>query len=366
MQLILDALTGRSSVWPEDAAASFEAEVLDAAATEGVAPLLARARRVADAQGWPPRVAAALDRTLADEAALEVCRRAELRRLLAAFRGAGVTALVFKGAALAYQVFEQPWLRPRRDTDLLIAAGEGARAAGVLRDLGYDPLVTTSGRLVSGQNQWMRRDAVGTRHAVDLHWRIVNPHAFARLLPFAALASRAVQLPPLGGAARAPSLPDALVIACLHRVVHHYGSENLLWLYDIHLLSSSLPADGQQTFLDLVARTGTGAICAEGLTLAHEAFAGEAAAALERRIGSRALPRAWRRFMIRGVSQMDVLWSDLRVLGSWRDRATLVREHLFPPAEYMRARYGTANGAGLPALYARRVARGVRRWFAAR
>jgi Uncharacterised nucleotidyltransferase len=259
-------------------------------------------------------------------------------------------------------VFEQPWLRPRCDTDLLIAGSDVGRATAVLRELGYDPVPATSGEFVSGQNQWTRSDATGTRHAVDLHWRVANPHAFATLLPFEALAASSVPLAALGDAARAPDGPAALVIACLHRIAHHYGSANLLWLYDIHLLSAALNVESQQTFVDLVSRTRTGALCAGGLALANEAFGGAAAAALERRIDSRDVPAAWRRLMRPSVTQMDVLWSDLRVLGSWRDRAALLREHLFPPAGYMRAR-DAATTARLPYLYARRIVRGLRGWL---
>ena len=340
-----------------------ELAVIDAATRHGVAPLLARALRVADVSGWPPRVVGALDRALAGESALEHGRRAELRRLSSAFAAERIPALVFKGAAVAYQVYAQPWLRPRHDTDLLIRVDDTVRATDVLRGLGYEAMITTSGRLVSAQNQWIRRDEIGSQHAVDLHWRILNPQAFARLASFDELASRSVTLPALGDAARAPAPADALFIACLHRVAHHYDSENLLWLYDIHLLASSLRDVECDAFLDTVSRTGAGAVCAQGLRLAHDAFAGAAVERLERRIASRDTPAAWRRFMSGGVTRMDVIWSDLRVLDTWRDRVTLVREHLFPPASYMRARYDVPPGRGLPYFYAYRIAHGVKRWF---
>jgi hypothetical protein len=45
--------------------------------------------------------------------------------------------------------------------------------------------------------------------------------------------------------------------------------------------------------------------------------------------------------------------------------ARLLREHLFPPAEYMQAKYGFRGAALLPALYASRLVSGVWKWFKA-
>jgi hypothetical protein len=43
--------------------------------------------------------------------------------------------------------------------------------------------------------------------------------------------------------------------------------------------------------------------------------------------------------------------------------ARLLREHLFPPAEYMQAKYGFTGRLWLPAFYASRVLNGMREWF---
>src|SRR5207247_1338905 len=92
---------------------------LDDRAVNATVPL-ARALRGADGCGRPPRVVGRPDRGLAGESAREPGRRAELRRLSSAFAAERIPALVCKGAAVAYQVYAQPWLRPRHDTDLLI------------------------------------------------------------------------------------------------------------------------------------------------------------------------------------------------------------------------------------------------------
>jgi hypothetical protein len=61
--------------------------------------------------------------------------------------------------------------------------------------------------------------------------------------------------------------------------------------------------------------------------------------------------------------QVDVLASDLGALGNWRARAELIRQHLFPPPQYILKKYRRRNRAWLPLLYARRMLTGVPRWL---
>ena len=69
-------------------------------------------------------------------AALQLQRRHELRRVLAALAGAGVPVIVLKGMALADLVFPDPALRPMVDIDLLVPAPDWERARAVLLGIG--------------------------------------------------------------------------------------------------------------------------------------------------------------------------------------------------------------------------------------
>jgi hypothetical protein len=109
-------------------------------------------------------------------------------------------------------------------------------------------------------------------------------------------------------------------------------------------------------------------ICARGLELAHErmgtripagVFARLAeAGASDAREPSAAFLRGERR-------QVDVLYSDLRALPTWRARGRLMMEHLFPPASYMLPAQPAAGRALLPLMYMRRIVRGVPKWLRA-
>ena len=63
------------------------------------------------------------------------------------------------------------------------------------------------------------------------------------------------------------------------------------------------------------------------------------------------------------LRKVDVLVSDLRALPDWRSRLTLLREHVFPPADFMRQTYSGSPRALLPALYAWRFIEGAGGWF---
>ena len=61
--------------------------------------------------------------------------------------------------------------------------------------------------------------------------------------------------------------------------------------------------------------------------------------------------------------QAGALVDDLRTLGTWRERWRLVRENLFPPADYMRRVYARRVPLPLPLLYLWRVLRGATKWL---
>jgi hypothetical protein len=63
------------------------------------------------------------------------------------------------------------------------------------------------------------------------------------------------------------------------------------------------------------------------------------------------------------VRPFDALLDDLRVLGGWPARLTLLKEHLFPDPACMRRTYARGSSAPLVRLYFRRVVAGVARRF---
>jgi hypothetical protein len=359
--LIVRALRHESVSWPENATDALDRSILTAAAEHGVLTLLAGVPAVAS---WPPAVRSALSQARREEAAAEAIRRQDLVDLLAAFTARGIRALLLKGAQLAYTHYQQPWLRPRLDTDVLVAPSDRARADDAVRSMGYLPETHYSGDLVTHQFQYHRRNRYGLTDRVDLHWKIANPHVFADAFTFEELDAQSTPVPALGPDARGPSDAHALVLACIHRVAHHDNSERLIWLYDIHLLAGRATAACRAAVLELAATRRLRSVCARGVQHAQSRFAtplpGEW---LEQLDGAAAASEPAAAFLQEGRRPVDTLLTDLRALAGWKPKLKLLRQHLIPPPAYMRQAYGFANPLFLPFTYTHRVVAGIGKWF---
>ncbi len=318
------------------------------------------------ASDWPDAVRDGLADRARAEAAIEMVRGVELRRAIEALDARGVRAVLFKGTALAYTRYAQPCLRPRADTDLLIRRDDRAAARDALEGLGYTLTPTGAGDLVFRQFELQRQDEHGVVHALDIHWQISNQERFAHLFDDEAAWSRAARVPALGAQARAAGAVDALVISCAHPVMHHRDEERLIWLYDTHLIASSMDEGEWSSFAALASAKGVATVCAHGLAQAHARLGTvipppvradlEAAARRHEPTAEYLAPRrSWRAEVA----------SNLRALPDWGSRLRLLAEMAFPPPAYVRRIYamdGSALGwLLLPALYAHRAIRGVLR-----
>jgi hypothetical protein len=348
-----------------DALAGVDPHVLvEHARRQGVLPLVAE--RVAALPAADPFRAEILLEA-SGFAAADLARERELQRALAALALRGVRPILFKGAALAYTHYGRPDLRPREDSDLLVRPEVRETAHHTLIGLGYRPPRHVTGELVSYQAIYERLlDGVAI-HTIDLHWRVANPQLFAEVLSYEELEAGSVAIPALGQAARGPSAPHALFLACVHRVAHHRDEKLLIWIFDIHLIASRLTTPEWMTFLDLAARRKMLAICRQGLHLAVSQFATAIppGVAADPRLSAAQVPEEPSAVFLRPErAQLATFLSDLHALPTWTDRGRLVREHLCPPSAYMRQVYAPESRAPLAALYLWRAVRGAWRWLA--
>jgi hypothetical protein len=342
-----------------DGAGQMGRSALDEARRHGVHLLVAHRAGAAGSEridGY-----AELARELRTSAVLEAARAHELQRVIETLADSGVCTLVFKGAALAYSVYPEPYLRPSSDFDILIRAGDCEHAFEVLRESGYEPEARITSDLIMPQ-RCMTRRAGRITHTLDVHWKLVNPVLYSDRLTFDGLWSNAVAVPRLSGHARMPALADHLLISCLHRIAHHQNANHLIWLYDIHLLASCL--DPLQ-YTSVIARARAAKlerVCHVGLVMADAIFGVEpwlvsafaAAAASDSIAGAFLSPQA---------AQVSLLKEDWRALDGVRPRLRLLREHLFPPVAYIRSIYPRIPAPLIPLAYLLRVLRGAPKWF---
>jgi len=332
------------------------AAFVEMALRHGVAPLLVHARMLSR---LPRAEAERLLQQARDEAVISELRDRELRRALNALGAAGVDALLMKGAHLAYSHYPAPHLRPRDDTDLLIASADRDRAAEALARDGYVRVADLTGGLVHGQMAFDRPGRVGAM--LDVHWHVAARRVVADVLTFDELRSRSVALPRLGPFARGLSAVDALAIACLHQSAHHPEHDLLLWVYDTHLLVTRLTDDEMRRFVSLAIERGLVAMGVYALDELVRYFPSTGGRALLDRLGTarRDEPAA---YLVEPRTALETLASDLSATRGWLPRVQLVCAHLFPPAAYMRRAYG-ASTLTLPWFYAYRIVAGAVRWL---
>ena len=215
--------------------------------------------------------------------------------MFAALNEVEVKPLVLKGGALAYTHYPNPALRPRADTDLLIAPSAKGRTEETLRRLGYKHGGGVSGNLVSYQATWSREDGPFATHHLDVHWRINNSQILANLLTYAELEPRATSLPPLGPHALGLSPVHAMLLACMHRAGHRNSpyyvdgvacpaADRLIWIYDIHLLYSRMSEAEIAEFVELAAAKRVKAICRQSLEASIASFATDVAPTVLRQL----------------------------------------------------------------------------------
>ncbi len=362
MEVLLAALVrGDQPQWPFTVTAA-EQQFLEAAQRHGVVPLVAwQHRRCGSLNDWPAALKSAIVERARQHAIVEQLQRSELAAVVGELTTREVRSIVLKGAALAYTHYPHPCLRPREDFDLLVHESRKNDAVDVLRARGYTPLDMITGELVTAQQTFGRHAGRGVRYTCDLHWRVSNRVAFSRLLPWERLAADTRPIPALDACAEGLAPPHALLMACVHRVAHHFDPPTLIWLYDIHLLAGSMSEEDAARFVALAMDSGLATICARGILGAKHRFLTSLPAALEKLAPAGQEPLA--AFLHRRLRPFDVLMSDLRALPGYRARSRLLREHLFPSPVYVRALQPRLGSGPLPWLYARRIVRGVSRWF---
>jgi hypothetical protein len=337
-------------------------ETASIAADEEIETLLfERLQRMPDCD-WPAALVERLAQSARAEAAREVVRRTEIASALDALARAGVHPVLVKGTPLAYAVYDTPAARPRCDTDLVIPRQDVERARAALLAQGYDATPYCDGELVLRQFEMQKVDRFGIAHALDIHWSVSMQTLFADLLSYDELAAESIAVPALGSSARAAGPTHALLLACVHPVMHHRNDSRAIWRIDIDRLASRFSAEDWNALVELSIDRGVATIVARALSDARREW-GTAIPAIvfdALRIHS---PEASAGYLETGRSWTHETLANLAHL-PWRDRLRLAREIVFPSRAYMSRKYridGHFRTAFLPALYVLRLTSGAAR-----
>jgi hypothetical protein len=357
--LLRRVFSGQETPWPADLSAE---DFFQETAAQGMAPLLFRSISKQDCSDWPPDLLARLKETALRQAAAELLLEADLRALLHAFADAGIEPLLLKGTALAYSLYPEPWLRPRCDTDLLIAEVEREKTAALMRQLDAVPFLETADTGCLGSQMSWHRSQMGARSSYDIHWQISNTNRqFSRSFADEHLFSAAVPVPALGEHARTLSKIDCLLYACFHRAGHFsHSGDRLIWLHDIHLLCQSLTEAEAETFCAKARRLEITTLCADAVAVSKSWFSTELTARLASLTQEKADKETFAALLKPGGRQVGIKHHallELKALPTWRERIRFLFQNAFPPPEFMRWRYSETSP--LPLLYLKRFAEAV-------
>lgn len=299
------------------------------------------------------------------EAAEELARLSELKRISSAFKGIDLEAIVYKGTALAYQFYAKPWQRKRCDTDLMIDIGSVEKVKLVLKGLGYKFALNSDQGTISHQISAIY-STDGIDHVLDIHWKFSNRPLFSELFDFQSLKAHADRKTDFGEALFAAGPVDALIIACVHPIMHHYGHFDADWAEDIRIILSQFSEGQLEEWVEKCQRLGIGNLVAETLTNVMEK--GEirvSTALIERLKQSERTNPSFIEFSQKAKSPVTTFAQDFRSLRGFRSRIRFLRAHLLPNREYMEAKYGRAQitRGVMVLLYLRRISGGFKKYL---
>jgi hypothetical protein len=167
----------------------------------------------------------------------------ETRKILKALNGAGIEAILLKGADLRLRLYPEAAARPMNDLDLLIGQKQYPEARRVLEHLGYrlSPFCAEPrpGFRERFENELFFNPPPGKSLGLDLHWEIRSGAGYYRL-PTQDLQARAQGLVWAGLPVKVLAPEHALMHLCLHLLEDPYG---LIPVLDLALLLRSLPVD---------------------------------------------------------------------------------------------------------------------------
>jgi hypothetical protein len=103
-------------------------------------------------------------------------------------------------------------------------------------------------------------------------------------------------------------------------------------------------------------------VTSRGLDLAADHLGLEIPARVRRSLRRSTAREPTAEYLAGGFRKVDILRADLAALG-WRDRLTLLREHLLPPPAFVLRASGQRSTLLLPVLYIIRIVRGASAWF---
>lgn len=350
-RFLCQALRGEPALWEELPSNISAVELYDRCQHHGVSALLYHAmHHRPEWPGWPRKLRRELDEASKSGIAQDMLRAHHLQLLLTSLRQQGLRVILTKGEALAASHYTTPGTRARCDSDLFISITELMHVQQAVLDAGFEihsPIYKS--------HQFTVTRMLDPSHNVrfDIHWRIQNAPRFARVLSFEEAYAGSAELAELGGT-RGLNVIDALLLACIHRCGNErHDRDRLIWIYDIHLLLSSLTDSGRKDFAQKAVNRNVQKACWDGVCRAITSFHTAVPDQVQELLRAPELKQTWSRKY--AESNLGLLVDDWQLLPNRQARLGLIRELFIPSSDALLNKYHKTSKYWLPFLYFRQI-----------
>ena len=236
-----------------------------------VAGLVHNALSLAEPGRVPADVMAAIQQRFQRQTMQCLIAAGEAVRLTALLDHEGIPCITLKGPSLAMLAYGSLALRHCKDNDLLVSRPDVSRAHAILTEAGYrrekpaDLINDRHMRIYMRHRHQFEYVHERSKMQVDLHWRLYENNALARIDP---RLLDDTQIISLGAGRSVRTLPDDALCAylCVHGAMH--GWFRLKWLADIHAMLSRSPEAASRA-LDTCASLGVQRAAQQALQLCH-------------------------------------------------------------------------------------------------
>lgn len=292
------------------------------------------------------------------EATFDLLIESELKKVLQAMDDISIHPVLIKGASLSYTLYPASGLRPRCDTDLLIADEDIDKTIQLMKQLGYESAYDANVGF-SLQMTFTKQDKLKVSHAYDIHWRINNRYrAFSDELSYSRLSSDGMEIPQLSQNAITLNNIDALLLACFHRAGHFsHNGDRLIWLYDIHLLMGTLDEHQFDLFYQKAKKLTIVTICSDAILTAQDWFNTSLTESRLKQLNTLPESEVSTAYLVTGreggIKHHALL--ELKDLPQALGKLRYVFQKVFPPVNYMLWRYNTKQKYLVPFLYLYRL-----------
>ncbi|MEK6634341.1 MAG: nucleotidyltransferase family protein [Nitrospirota bacterium] len=327
--------------------------LLDAATTHRVLPFLyPRLKDSSRIHALPPLLHAHLKQAARETTARNLFLTSELCTIVKALDCHGIPSIPIRGPALAHQLYDDPFLRPAEDLDLLVHRHDLPAVAAILTQQGYRSVEHRQGFLETFSYSLEFVHPVSGLY-VEPHWSLVYP-PYVGTVDMAPVWARAVRQQVAGIPMLGLGLIDLVIHLCVH-LLHRGDQVPFLWLYELdRLLREKQSTMDWDQFVRVAHTMGQGLLVAQALSKVIEHCNTPLPPSLHAQLTlsphSSSLPTIGlllTRGQVNGREEFAALWA----LRGLRSKLRYVLGLLFPSPDFMLRRYRLSSYSMLMLYY---------------